>query len=348
MSENMITKPEIRELLYGPLCAVSSREHYRSDATGLDVVFTTTAREGATGEMVNETKRHFIKACQCLYTGEYLDAASEWNTHSANDPVAKHGDPRVNIFANVQVKNKDGVFIEVSINKFTEDTTAFEACQLARLVASCVLCPMNAPVKSPPPVSTAAARQALGAGEQRRVSAPAAPAPDAQSDSGTPHFTEFPSKAEERAAFGAEYGGKVVSFTAVKIERTGSKKLDANGNTQYEWQFYMSENHQHPSVYATLEFIKDEATQAYLPTLPTLVQGKWRVVCYVNAKSNGKVYFNVNKVEPMNGTPQAAAAPKTEAEQFMTDHNLTDDPFAEDADLSANVPPLSAADEIPF
>jgi hypothetical protein len=218
--------------------------------------------------------------------------------------------------------------VTVSVNKFTEYTTAFDLARHLLMVAECVKLPMNDHASSTPPAPA-------------QNPAPSTPAPQAsgQSDSGTLHFEQFPQNAEARAAFGMEYAGKVVSFTARKIE----KKFDANTGDP-EWQFFEIPTHQYPMVRSTAQYIRDEATKAYLPKLPNTIEGEWRVVCYVNKKADGKVYFNVNKVEPVNvphgDLSDKPATPKSEADQFAADYGLTTD----------DAPPVDDApvEDVPF
>jgi hypothetical protein len=329
----------MNELAQGPLYVASSREQYRNDS-GLVVTFTTTVREGATAEMVNETKRHFLEAAKAVYEFRAIASTDEkWSKRTDwNPPQAPHGEPRVNIFGDVVVTLGTGK-VTVSVNKFTEYTSAFDMARHLLMVAECVKLPMNGHASSTPPVSTETARQALGSGGERRVGN-STPAPQAsgQSDSGTPHFEQFPQNAEARAAFGMEYAGKVVSFTARKIE----KKFDANTGDP-EWQFFEIPTHQFPMVRSTLTYIRDEATKTYLPKLPNTIEGEWRVVCYVNKKADGKVYFNINKVEPVN-VPHGDLSDKPAlptADQFAADYGLTTD----------NAPPVRQNDDddgIPF
>jgi hypothetical protein len=322
MTETLETR--MNEIAQGPLYVASSREQYRSDS-GLVVTFTTTVREGATADMVNETKRHFLEAAKALYEFRAIASTDEkWSKRTDWNPAqAPHGEPRVNIFGDVVVALGTGK-VTVSMNKFTEYTTAFDMARHCLMVAECIKLPMNGHASSTPPA----------------VPTPAAtPAPQAggQSDSGTPHFEQFPQNAEARAAFGMEYAGKVVSFTARKIE----KKFDANTGDP-EWQFFEIPTHQYPMVRSTAQYIRDDATKTYLPKLPNTIEGEWRVVCYVNKKADGKVYFNINKVEPVS-VPHGDLSDKpalSTAEQFAADYNLTTD-----------APPVRQNDEddgIPF
>jgi hypothetical protein len=324
----------MNEIAGGPLYVASSRECYVSG--NLKVIFTTTVREGATAEMVAETKRHFLCTAKTVFEGKHIDATAEaWNKRTEYAPVvARHGEPRVCIYGDVVVK-READTVSISVNKFTEFTTARDMVNHLYLIAECIKLPVNghASAQQPPapPLDTATAREVLGNGGQRRVGdAPvSAPAASGQSDSGTLHFDQFPSSSEERTRFGSQYSGKVVSFPVVKIDQMFSKK-----DGKPEWQFYTSARHQHPSVYATLEYVKDAFTIDYLPKLPKTIEGVWRMVCYVNVKDTGKVYFNLIKVEPVD-VPHGdlSSAPAQPSGDVDLSTLFTRDPFEGDADL---------------
>lgn len=120
--------------------------------------------------------------------------------------------------------------------------------------------------------------------------------PSGQSDSGTPHFLIFPSNKEQKATFGAQYNGQMVSFEMQKVNRVFSQK---DGSPEYE--LYAISSHQFPAIryiHADPKFIKHDPTLKWFQGIEGEQTGRWRVVCYVNVKGEN-VYFNVNKVEPI-------------------------------------------------
>jgi hypothetical protein len=314
----------MNQITEGPLYAVSYKERWESvECPGFAVQIVVNAREGATADMIRETRSHYLAMAKAVYEGRSLDSAGDNAQRSEYPrPAGSHNDHRVNIWGDVQVKTGDKLVV-LSVNQFSEYTTAYGMVNHLYEVAETVKHPVV-----PMTISTPAARQTLGSGGDRRVGT-STPAPQAsdESASGTPHFEQFPQSAEARTAFGEQYGGKVVSFTARKIEKKFHAEPDENGQPQMEWHFYEVPTHQYPMVRSTLAFIRDEATKTYLPKLPNTIEGEWRVVCYVNKKDTGKVYFNINKVEPVS-VPHGDLSDKpalSTADQFAADYNLTTD-----------------------
>jgi hypothetical protein len=332
----------MNEIAGGPLYVASSRECYVSG--DLKVMFTTTVREGATAEMVNETKRHFLKTAQLVYENKHLDATdAAWNKRTDWNPAAvRHGEPRVCIYGDVPVKRETDT-VTISVNKFTEFTTALDMVNHLYIIAECVKLPAtcHASAQQPPAqMSTETVREVLGSGSQRRVgdTPVTAPVASGQSDSGTPHFDLFPRDTPSRMAFGAQWNEKQVSTTILKIVRSFSKK---DGTP--EWECYNKSDDKWPVVYinpATARGLKKETADMLLTTMNVVGEqfGIWRVVCNVAYKDSTKtpgekvVYYNAVKLEPVTALP-APTVPATPDDTVDLNTTFTRDPFEGDADL---------------
>lgn len=100
----------------------------------LPVIYTLTIRPGATKEMIDETVKHFEHAAACAFMGVPVKEAAHIRTDYGPSP---HEDYRVAIFGDLETTNEEGDRVWVSVNRFTETSTALdlqEAIKLAALV----------------------------------------------------------------------------------------------------------------------------------------------------------------------------------------------------------------------
>ena len=87
--------------------------------------YSVTLRPGWTPDMLQESRHHYVEACQAAREGKRLIVAASDPVFSRNSysPCA-HDEPRVQIFGDIVVQVAPGINRQVTINCFTETQTA--------------------------------------------------------------------------------------------------------------------------------------------------------------------------------------------------------------------------------
>jgi hypothetical protein len=292
----------IQNSTYGPGISAS----YRETAKGL--TYTVVVRDGATPDMIIETKRHYVRAALQAAQANSDFSEPDKTQYSQRTEYAfhwSHSQPRVQVWGNVPVailKNDAVHTLTVAVNIMTEITNAVDLLAHLRMVADSMYIPDEKPTLD---MRRDEDSQLNIVEHPQQATSDTSPAPTANtsgftpqiySQTGTPHFADFPRSKEQKLAFAQQYASQVVSFTMRRIHRewTGNPPVAECG-------FYADPNgytDQYPAFRATVnQYVRDEATREYLSHLPSdTMTGEWRAVVYVALKGD-KVYFNLNKIE---------------------------------------------------
>lgn len=305
------------QIAYGPVGVSTVKEVFRSESGDVQISFTTTIRDGATPDMIQETKRHYLFAAKCAARGIHtIENAEDIEIYGTRTDYGDnyHGQPRVLIFGDHELYlgwTEPPTRVRVSMNKFTEVMTAQDMLNILFLNASNAKY-ANAPVAqhavapaqnatTPQQAVTTTAPQAVGTSEYITKEGEKVPVLHFNAES-------FPGNESQRIAFGLAYQGHFVSFDMVKAGISFSQRDGAKQRT-----FFTNTNFTYPAMYCTHEgqYAVDAASVEPLLAIDgdanTRVMGKWRVIAQVRYNADKKrVYYNVKNVTQLEAPVQPA------------------------------------------